>query len=577
MHHRWLACGAMSQHSDFTRSLFNRLASMPLAIVLLIVLAIASVIGTVLQQNLNQQDYLHQFGPIWYWVFRSLGLFDMYHTWWFMALMGMLMVSLSFCLWRNIPRMLKEMRSSKVHISARALGHIKHQKQWQAQADSTESLAQMIRSNLKSWKWSSEERDGVLYLRADSGRHHKWGYIIVHLSMLIILIGGLMSVQLGFRGNMSIPENASEDEISFLKGTGIEYMQMPFEVRCNSFVIDFYPNGMPKEFRSNLTIIDDGKEVYTSDIIVNDPLYYKGIRIYQASFGDGGSDVQLKLYPMGGFDGDVREISTQVYTTFNDSYSSLSLEIKDFRPHNVENMANPGEAKDFYDLGPSVDFIIRGTDVKPVKIRSFLNAYDVDGDNRGSFMMVSTTGDVRDFKSVALGIDFNDPQEWALFNAFITQLGLVGDTIADSKLTAFKAAMKQVYGDQPPADIEEIGMRVLQATETLPKMPWSYLPVLENYEQKYYTGLQLARDPGMNVVWIGSALLVIGMCIMLYIAHRKLWVVIKPEGDGYGVTMAGISNRNPLNFDREFHLLLSKLDKGFASMNMSSDKTGVPE
>jgi len=63
----------MNSFSDFLKQLWQRLGSMSLAIVLLMVLSIASVIGTVLLQNQEQADYLQQFGPLWYWVLRSRG------------------------------------------------------------------------------------------------------------------------------------------------------------------------------------------------------------------------------------------------------------------------------------------------------------------------------------------------------------------------------------------------------------------------------------------------------------------------------------------------------------------------
>ncbi|MFQ5518893.1 MAG: cytochrome c biogenesis protein ResB, partial [Mariprofundus sp.] len=70
----------MNSLPSLLKEIWQRRGSMSLAIILLMVLSIASVIGTVLLQNQEQTDYLQQFGPLWYWVFRSLGLFDMYHT-----------------------------------------------------------------------------------------------------------------------------------------------------------------------------------------------------------------------------------------------------------------------------------------------------------------------------------------------------------------------------------------------------------------------------------------------------------------------------------------------------------------
>ncbi len=542
----------MSQSSTYIKTILQRLGSMSLAITLLTVLALASVIGTVLLQNQDQSDYLQQFGPIWYWLFRALGLFDMYHTWWFLSLLGFLMLSLSVCLWRNVPRFLKEMRSKKVPVSDSAIRHMKNKKTWNIQAQSMDALLPVIEQQFKAWSIRQEERGDTMYVRADKGHYHKWGYILVHTAMLVILIGGWVSVHYGFRGNMQVPEGGKEHEISFLKGTQTEYKTMPFYVRCNEFSIDFYPNGMPKEFKSNLTIIDDGKEVLTSDIIVNKPLYYKGVRIYQASFGDGGSDIHFKLMKLDG-SGEIGSAEAKVYTTFKDEETGISLEVTDFRPHNVENMAEKGQPKDFQDLGSSVDYVMRGPGLKPVKIRSFMNPFILNDENRGTFMSVSFSGDVKDFKPMALGLDMSNPKEWQLFQRFVVRLASADlKHPKQANMHAFKLAMADVFGANRPDNFQAMAMRVIQAVQVIPRLPWPYIPVLDDVDQKYYTGLQLARDPGMNIVWIGSGILVLGLCIMLYISHRKLWIVIRPQDEGLHITLAGLSNRNPLNFTREF-------------------------
>ncbi len=536
---------------------------MPLAILLLTVLALASAIGTVLLQNQGQVDYLQQFGPLWYWVLRSLGMFDMYHSWWFITLLGFLMVSVSACLWRNVPKMLGEMRARKVSIADRVWKRLPLQEQWREEGVDATSVAERVRAAAPEWAWLEEERDGALWLRGDRGRRHKWGYILVHGAILVILIGGWMSVQFGFRGNMSVPEGGQEKEISFVQGTGVGHLTMPFAVQCNKFTIDFFPNGMPKEFRSNLTIIDDGKAVLTKDIIVNEPLYYKGVRIYQASFGDGGSDIKLRLFQMDG-SAESRVIDTRVYQTWKDPYTGVSLEIQDFKPFNVENMADPGKPKQFQDLGPAVVFVLRGKGMKAVKVKSFMNPFVLGDENRGSFMMVSFSGDDKDYEAVPLGIDLSNPKEWLLFNAFIHRLAQrtsrkSGESGKEANFRAFKQAVFDVFGDEKPDDLPKMGMRVIQSVQTMMQIPWPFLPMLEDYHQVYYTGLQLARDPGMNVVWVGSAILVFGLCVMFYVSHRKVWLRIVEEGGGVSLHLGGMSNRNELVFSEEFHQLFRRL------------------
>lgn len=556
----------MNSFSDFLKVLWQRLGSMSLAIVLLMVLSIASVIGTVLLQNQEQTDYLQQFGPLWYWVFRSLGLFDMYHTWWFLTLLGFLMLSLAACLWRHVPKMLKEMRNRKVTINERSLKRMELLQSWQLKPGlSAEALQETFKKRLHGWEFKAQEENGVHYLRADKGRKHKWGYISVHAAILIILVGGWISVEFGFRGNMAVPQGAAEKTITFLKGTETASLDMPFQVRCNSFEIDFFPTGAPKEFRSNLTIIDEGKEVLTSDIIVNKPLFYKGVYIYQASFGDGGSDVYFKLFHMDGSQ-ETRVVKSSVYKTYTDESTGVSLEIVDFRPYNVENVAAAGEPRKFQDIGPSVEYVMRGPGIKPVKVKAYMNPYiDGEGNNQGSWMMVSLTGDKKDYQSVALGLDLTNEKEWQLFHAFIVNLAeLRGQPQSEkANFDAFQEAVKHVYGDTPPENMQNLAIRTVEAVKLVPQLPWPVIPMLIDYNHVYYTGLQLAKDPGMNVVWIGSAILVFGLCIMFYMPHRKLWLVVRSGEEQTEVQLAGITNRNMMSFKQTFNDLFTNLDKDF--------------
>ncbi len=543
----------------------NRLSSMSLAIVILVLLALASVIGTVLKQNQIQADYLTQFGPLWYNVFRSLGLFDMYHTGWFTGLLGFLMLSLVVCLWRHTPRMIKGMRQRKVVIGDKSLKRFHHLKHWKLNKAELAQVMETVQSCLPGWERKIAEANGRTYIRADKGRWNKWGYILVHSAILIILIGGWIGAHYGFRGTMNVVEGGQENTISFVKGTGVGHLKMPFHVRCDDFFIDFYPTGMPKAFRSTLSIIDHGKVVVDHrSIIVNEPLVYKGVHIFQASFGDGGSNIGLKLFRLD--TGRVETIKTRVYDTWHDPKTGVSLEITNFNRYNIENMANPGAPMDFRDLGPAVEFILRGPGLKPVKIKSFMKPFIMRGQDRGNLMMVSMTGDAQDFKPFSPGLDFSNTTDWKLYKNFVAVLRKQkGNKSQKANFLAFKSALDHVFGKKLPDNFQQMGARVVQGMKNLSRVPWPFIPVLHDYHQVYYTGLELARDPGMNIFWIGSAMLVIGLCIMFYMPHRKLWLVLKQTGDHVEVAMGGMADRNKLGFEHEFHELLTKIGQGFDS------------
>ena len=97
------------------------ISSMRFAISLLTLIAVASVIGTVLKQNEPMPNYINQFGPFWFSVFDKLSLYSVYSAWWFLLIMGFLVASTSLCIVRNAPKMLKDMRSWRETVREQSL------------------------------------------------------------------------------------------------------------------------------------------------------------------------------------------------------------------------------------------------------------------------------------------------------------------------------------------------------------------------------------------------------------------------------------------------------------------------
>src|SRR5512145_1324510 len=86
-------------------------SSVKLAVVLLIILAIVSVVGTVIQQNEPTETYLQEYSPATVQLFESLGLFDMYHTWWFVLILFLFTANLTVCTLERFPMSWKAMRA----------------------------------------------------------------------------------------------------------------------------------------------------------------------------------------------------------------------------------------------------------------------------------------------------------------------------------------------------------------------------------------------------------------------------------------------------------------------------------
>jgi cytochrome c biogenesis protein len=88
----------------------------------------------------------------------------------------------------------------------------------------------------------------------------------------------------------------------------------------------------------------------------------------------------------------------------------------------------------------------------------------------------------------------------------------------------------------------------------------SYIFSLLDLQQRYYTGLQVAKDPGVWVVWLGCFMMVFGSLGAFFLSHRRLWVTIQPLSKGVGVKLGGSAHRNQPAFALYFDGLRKELN-----------------
>ena len=101
------------------------------------------------------------------------------------------------------------------------------------------------------------------------------------------------------------------------------------------------------------------------------------------------------------------------------------------------------------------------------------------------------------------------------------------------------------------------------AVPTLSVLPFYGSPFflqLTDFKQIQAAGLQVTHHPGTIVVYLGAGMLVAGVFLLFFLAHRRIWVRIEPRAEGGSkVLFAGTSNRNIMDFDRQFAQLKDKL------------------
>lgn len=362
---------------------FELLSSMRFAISLLTVLAIASAIGTVLQQNQAYSSYVIEFGPFWFDVFRLLGLFDVYHSWWFLLILVFLVVSTGFCLYRQVPSMLREIKSFREHANESSLRSFAHRAELPAPSDAVAGITRYLSGQGYRFKIANHDSGDTL-IAAKAGSYTRLGYIFTHAAIVIICIGGLIdgnvplkiqetlgwkkiekrdlpqsevpaisrlsTANLSFRGSITIPENGNADVVFLNVADGYLVQELPFLISLKKFRIEHYPTGQPKTFESDLIITDpDTKKSFETTIAVNHPLIYKGIAIYQASFGDGGSKLNFQGWNLYSPSPASFSFSGVVNQTARMSNGALaySVEFGDFRKFNIQDFseADPDKEK----------------------------------------------------------------------------------------------------------------------------------------------------------------------------------------------------------------------------------------
>src|SRR4030066_997910 len=101
--------------------------SIKLAIFIIIILAIAAIIGTIIEQNQPLEKYRQIYGDGTIRLFETLNLFDMYHSWWFLLLLVLFTVNLSCCTLDRLPRTVKVVRNPKTTLDEnleKSLAHV---------------------------------------------------------------------------------------------------------------------------------------------------------------------------------------------------------------------------------------------------------------------------------------------------------------------------------------------------------------------------------------------------------------------------------------------------------------------
>ncbi len=646
---------------------------MNLAITLLVAISIASVIGTIIPQAQPYPDYETQFGAWWFEIFRRLGLYHVYSAGWYLALLAFLVGSVLICLWRHTPAVLREMRHYRTHQQARSLRALSNHSEWihtDGPPEACATIAQRILAR-HGYRLRQKASGQDLMLAGMRGRSNRLGYVFTHLAIVVICAGALIDGNLllkvrewtgqlqpetrmlplqdmnpasrlstdsgPFRGIVTIPEGERASVVFMARGDGYLVRQLPFMLEVDAFRVEHYASGEPRAFESDVRLHAPGlDEPVEATIAVNQPLHFRGHTIYQSSFGDGGSRLDLRVWPLVG-DSDSQQLEARVAGQAEVRINGrlYRLEPEDFSLHNIQ--AVPGGASENRNLGPSFHYRLRSPTGETREFENFMQPARIDGDHffisgvrsapsepfrylhipadaRGKpdtfltlYRLVSDADALQRFAEAATdqvlddaGLDGADAglrdrlaRTGVLLMSDVLKRGataalqtleerLEAAEMSDARRSLWlnlsedilRATLEQAHGealrrggDDVAADDEAQQRFLRHALETLPAVQRYGAPAfvqLEAFDQLQSTGLEVARSPGKPLVYLGFALLVLGIVLMFYVAHRRTWCLLQSTpGGGCRIILACNSQRDPIGGRTAFQRLDAEFRKAF--------------
>ncbi|WP_346355059.1 cytochrome c biogenesis protein ResB [Azotosporobacter soli] len=255
------------------KTFWQTFTSMNTGIVLLLLIAALAVLGTLIPQ----ERAMSSASPLAKLLYQTVGLGDLYHAWWFRALLGLLSLNVLSCMVRQFPVLWRRTRLQEPWPSLReSLPRV----MLPLREEALYSVESVLQEDGFAWK-KREETEGQLVWLAYRRRWAAWGTFLAHLSVLLITAGGLYGSLTGMQGELSVPvgERRLLDETwGAAKGLEIELLD---------FCTEYYENGQVSDWISDVVVRKEGRELARKLVKVNEPLDLDGLRLYQSFYGQG--------------------------------------------------------------------------------------------------------------------------------------------------------------------------------------------------------------------------------------------------------------------------------------------------
>jgi cytochrome c biogenesis protein len=445
------------------KSFIRFFSSVKLAIVLLIIITIASILGTLIPQHRSPAEYAARYGQLSSVLIR-LEITKLYQAWWFISLLFLFSLNIIVCTLIRLSPKLKRALAPALEKEKKRLLSLKVKAHFSKSTD-LETTAELAHKGLASKRYKVKEKrhENVILLLGRKRMLGLFGSDIVHFGLLVIIAGGIVSSLGGFRTNLIINE-----------GQTLSVPRADFKIRLDKFETEFYPNGAVKDWKSTLSIIEDGNVLFDRTIEVNHPLSYKGFVLYQSSYGYNWENPTLFLLIKKSADPSYKkQVKLKVGETVRFKDEDIDITALHFVPDFIINEENQVATRSMKPNNPAV--LIRGQRDGEVIFSAWAFAKYPDFDQMHS-------NREHDFK-----FEFTD------------------------------------------------------------------------FEAAQYSGIEAAKDPGVNLVWVGCGFLMIGLCIAFFWPPREIKLILEKKDGKTHVVAGGIATKNREDFKNEFENMAESL------------------
>jgi cytochrome c biogenesis protein len=202
---------------------------------------------------------------------------DVYRSGIFAATLAVITVAIIICTLNRVPGIWATITYPKISTTRGFLRGTETNATYTATVGHQE-LAGSIEDMLKGKRYRvlTENVGDEVHFYADKNRFSKLGTFPFHIGLILILVGGIVASVYGFRDNEFVIPEGSRRNVGH--GTGLA-------VELNRFQDTWSAQGVPIEYRSDITIYEDGQPVKSGSVTVNGPLSHGNATFYQASFG----------------------------------------------------------------------------------------------------------------------------------------------------------------------------------------------------------------------------------------------------------------------------------------------------